>query len=70
MVVGFTVFTLSREMQVPKMLYSLRHEWAPNCMVVSFKLETDESILVKKVRRWLRLPVFYTRRTMRGVCML
>ncbi|WIA37406.1 hypothetical protein OEZ86_014331 [Tetradesmus obliquus] len=34
--------------KVPKMLYSLRHEWAPKCMVVSFKLETDESILVKK----------------------
>jgi hypothetical protein len=31
------------------MLHSLRHEWAPRCMVVSFKLETDESILVKKV---------------------
>jgi hypothetical protein len=34
------------------MLHSLRHEWAPRCMVVSFKLETDESILVKKVRPW------------------
>ncbi|KAF6249061.1 DNA/pantothenate metabolism flavo protein [Scenedesmus sp. NREL 46B-D3] len=33
---------------VPKMLQSLRHEWAPRCMVVSFKLETDESILVQK----------------------
>jgi hypothetical protein len=35
--------------QVPKMLHALRHDWAPACMLVSFKLETDESILLKKV---------------------
>lgn len=35
--------------QVPKMLYALRHDWALTCMLVSFKLETDESILLKKV---------------------
>jgi hypothetical protein len=32
------------------MLLALRHQWAPRCMVVSFKLETDESILLKKAR--------------------
>jgi hypothetical protein len=31
------------------MMYALRHSWAPACMLVSFKLETDESILLKKV---------------------
>jgi hypothetical protein len=31
------------------MLHALRHDWAPACMLVSFKLETDESILLKKV---------------------
>lgn len=31
------------------MLLALRHDWAPACMLVSFKLETDESILLKKV---------------------
>lgn len=36
--------------QVPKMLPVLRHVWAPSCMIVSFKLETDESILLGKVR--------------------
>jgi hypothetical protein len=35
--------------QVPKMLYALRHYWSPGCMLVSFKLETDESILLRKV---------------------
>lgn len=36
-------------LQVPKMLYCLRHAWAPSSFVVSFKLETDESILLEKV---------------------
>lgn len=31
------------------MLHALRHDWAPACMLVSFKLETDESILIRKV---------------------
>jgi hypothetical protein len=31
------------------MLGQLRHVWAPESFMVSFKLETDESILVKKV---------------------
>ncbi|KAF8065879.1 phosphopantothenate--cysteine ligase 1 [Scenedesmus sp. PABB004] len=37
-----------RLQKVPKMLRCLRHEWAPRAFVVSFKLETDETILVKK----------------------
>ncbi len=36
--------------QVPKVLGVLVHTWAPQAMVVSFKLETDEHILIKKVR--------------------
>jgi hypothetical protein len=32
------------------MLQALRHDWAPAAMIVSFKLETDESILLAKVR--------------------
>ncbi len=37
--------------KVPKMLGVLRHGWAPGAFVVSFKLETDERILLKKVGR-------------------
>ncbi|ETW06008.1 hypothetical protein H310_03626 [Aphanomyces invadans] len=33
---------------VPKLLGLLRHEWAPNAFYVSFKLETDETILKQK----------------------
>ena len=33
---------------VPKCLPLLRHEWAPHAFVVSFKLETDPSMLLKK----------------------
>lgn len=36
-------------LQVPKMLALLRHRWAPEAFAVSFKLETDESILISKV---------------------
>jgi len=32
----------------PKMLGCVRREWAPEAFVVSFKLETDEKILLKK----------------------
>lgn len=32
------------------MMHALRHDWAPTAMIVSFKLETDESILLAKVR--------------------
>lgn len=34
--------------QVPKMLGKLTSEWSPHAFVVSFKLETDESILQRK----------------------
>jgi phosphopantothenate-cysteine ligase len=34
---------------VPKMLGALR-DWAPEHFAVSFKLETDEAILLKKAR--------------------
>ena len=36
--------------QVPKMLGMLRREWAPEALAVSFKLETDEQLLVDKAR--------------------
>ena len=36
-------------LQVPKMLGSLRHKWAPEAFLVSFKLETDEGLLISKV---------------------
>ena len=35
--------------QVPKMLGVLRRAWAPEAFVVSFKLETDEGLLINKV---------------------
>ena len=38
--------------QVPKMLGALRSEWCPASLVVSFKLETDQQILLKKVCVW------------------
>ena len=34
--------------QVPKLLGKITAEWAPNAYVVSFKLETDRDILIKK----------------------
>lgn len=34
--------------QVPKFLSRLVDNWAPSAMIVSFKLETDSSILIKK----------------------
>eukprot|EP00879_Flechtneria_rotunda_P006545 GHRR01006878.1.p1 GENE.GHRR01006878.1~~GHRR01006878.1.p1 ORF type:complete len:343 (+),score=107.04 GHRR01006878.1:585-1613(+) len=40
--------------KVPKMLASLRQDWAPAAIIVSFKLETDESILIKKAAEALR----------------
>ncbi|XP_074600436.1 phosphopantothenoylcysteine synthetase isoform X2 [Brevipalpus obovatus] len=38
---------------VPKMLRPLIKYWAPNTYVVSFKLETDENILLQKARKAL-----------------
>jgi phosphopantothenoylcysteine synthetase/decarboxylase len=34
--------------QVPKCLGLLRNEWAPTALHVSFKLETDEQLLLQK----------------------
>ncbi|CAK7906388.1 phosphopantothenate--cysteine ligase Cab2p [[Candida] anglica] len=36
--------------QVPKFLRRLVDSWAPSAMIVSFKLETDDSILIKKAK--------------------
>lgn len=36
--------------QVPKTLHLLTSNWAPNAFVVSFKLETDEKILISKAQ--------------------
>ncbi|KAI9821484.1 MAG: hypothetical protein M1832_003331 [Thelocarpon impressellum] len=38
---------------VPKFLKRLVEGWAPECMIVSFKLETDPSLLVHKARHSL-----------------
>lgn len=38
---------------VPKFLRRLVENWAPNAMIVSFKLETDESLLLFKARQAL-----------------
>ena len=34
--------------QVPKMLAHLTNTWAKGCFIVSFKLETDPGLVVKK----------------------
>lgn len=44
--------TLSLE-RVPKALGTLRALWCPAAMVVSFKLETDERVLLRKARSWV-----------------
>ncbi len=49
--------------QVPKMLGALRQQWCPQSMVVSFKLETDQQILLKKVRRYDLLVEQHTGRS-------
>ena len=36
---------------VPKCLGLLRHEWAPRAFHVSFKLETDEDLLISKAQK-------------------
>lgn len=38
---------------VPKLLGSLRSEWCPDAFIVSFKLETDNSILMDKIKQSL-----------------
>ena len=39
--------------QVPKLLGSLRKEWASQAFIVSFKLETDQDQLIPKAQRSL-----------------
>jgi phosphopantothenate-cysteine ligase len=39
---------------VPKVLRPLVRHWCPNAFVISFKLETDESILLQKSRKALK----------------
>lgn len=41
--------------KVPKILKPLVKEWAPLGFVVSFKLETDESLLLPKARQSLSM---------------
>jgi hypothetical protein len=36
------------------MLGMLSGVWVPSSMVISFKLETDPGMLVRKARRWFR----------------
>nr|KAG5701534.1 hypothetical protein BaRGS_024784 [Batillaria attramentaria] len=38
---------------VPKMLTPLVKDWTPQAFVISFKLETDKSILIRKARKAL-----------------
>ena len=38
---------------VPKFLKQLVEKWVPNAMIISFKLETDPSILISKARKAL-----------------
>ena len=37
--------------QVPKMLTALVNEWAKDCFIVSFKLETDENFVILKSKK-------------------
>lgn len=44
--------TLKLELfQVPKILGKIKHEWAPDAFMISFKLETDHSLVVPKARK-------------------
>ncbi|KNC80285.1 hypothetical protein SARC_07350 [Sphaeroforma arctica JP610] len=45
-------FELKME-QVPKMLHTLTREWCPNAYIISFKLETDDKLLVPKAKQAL-----------------
>lgn len=44
--------TLSR---VPKALGVIRHFWLTRAMIVSFKLETDESLLIEKAMKSIKM---------------
>ena len=37
--------------QVPKMLTALVNDWAKDCFIVSFKLETDENFVILKSKK-------------------
>lgn len=39
---------------VPKVLKPLVSSWVPQAFIVSFKLETDEKVLIKKAREALK----------------
>jgi phosphopantothenate-cysteine ligase len=41
-------------LKVPKALGVVRYSWLPESMIVSFKLETDESILIEKARNSIK----------------
>lgn len=44
--------TISIELsRVPKALGVIRHFWLPRAMIVSFKLETDDGILIEKAMK-------------------
>ena len=44
--------TLVLELEkVPKLLKKLKSSWAPKSFVVSFKLETDELLVIEKARK-------------------
>ncbi|KAG3282904.1 phosphopantothenoylcysteine synthetase, transcript variant X1 [Ictidomys tridecemlineatus] len=40
---------------VPKMLYPLVKDWAPKAFIISFKLETDPSIIINRARNALEV---------------
>ncbi|KAM5160987.1 phosphopantothenate--cysteine ligase isoform X3 [Marmota monax] len=40
---------------VPKMLYPLVKDWAPKAFIISFKLETDPSIVINRARNALEV---------------
>jgi phosphopantothenate-cysteine ligase len=61
--------------QVPKMLGKISNEWCPECYTVSFKLETDEAIVLKKAtgaidNYGVHLVVANLLQTRREVCYL
>ena len=48
---SFTYTALPLELilqPVPKILGYLKEKWCPNCYIISFKLETDENIVISK----------------------
>eukprot|EP00039_Didymoeca_costata_P020244 m.340586 g.340586 ORF g.340586 m.340586 type:complete len:300 (-) comp19399_c0_seq1:29-928(-) len=41
--------------QTPKMISQVRHDWCPDAFIVSFKLETDNDLLLSKAKRSLEM---------------